>query len=270
MRSERKSERKLTALVTGASSGLGEAIAKNCAGRGIDLILVSENAKEINRVSHEIRKTYSCSVTGVVLNLFAPDSAGRLFNLCRRRRLRVDILANCAGIYLNIDREMRDIECIGDILNLHVVSLTKLCFLFGRAMIGQKLGYILNVSSIAAGFPDPASLTYGTTKRYVLSLSEALHCEWKHHNVRVTCITPGSINTNFFKANDVFVPPIIRSTMISPEKCAEIGINAMFGGKRRITPGVSGKLQAALLRAISRPSTYEIIKKSYFSMKEKS
>jgi short-subunit dehydrogenase len=270
MKSEKKSGQKLTALITGASSGLGESIAKNCASRGIDLLLVSENAKELNRVRQEIKKGFHCSVTGVVMNLFAPDSAGRLFDLCRRRGQRVDILANCAGIYLNIDREMREVECIDDILNLHIFSLTKLCFLFGRTMIKQKLGYILNVSSIAAGFPDPASLTYGPTKRYVRSLSEALHCEWKPHNVRVTCLTPGSINTNFFKANGVFVPPIIRSTMISPEKCAEIGLNAMFKGKRRITPGISGKLQAVLLRAISRPATYEIIKKSYFSMKQKS
>ena len=269
MKFESKSAQKLTALITGASSGLGESIARNCAGRGHYLILVSENAKELNRVRNEIKGRFSCSVTIIVLDLFRPDSADRLFDLCNRRRFTVDILVNCAGIFLNIDREMREIDCVDNILNLHIASFTKLCFLFGRLMIERRRGYILNVSSIAAYFPDPASLTYGPTKRYILSLSEALHCEWKRHNVRVTCITPGGIDTNFFKANNVFVPRIIKSSQISPEKCAEIGLGALFKGKARITPGIRGKLQSVFLRALARPSTYDIIKKSYFSMKER-
>ncbi len=264
-----KPSKNFTALVTGASSGLGEAIAKNCAARGFGLILVSENARELNRVRNEIKRHYSCNAITYTVDLFRPDSAQRLFNLCQKGKLAIDLLANCAGIYLNVEREMRDTASLDNIVNLHILSFTKLCFLFGREMIKQGRGYILNVASIAARFPDPASLTYGPTKRYILSLSEALHCDWKEHNVRVTCLTPGGIRTNFFRANHVFIPPVIKSTLISPEQCAEAGLNALFKGKAVLTPGISGKLQSFFLRIISRRATYNMIKRSYFSMKEK-
>lgn len=267
---KKHSESRLTALITGASSGLGESVAKNLAGRGVDLILVSENLPELERVKHDIGSRYPRAVTILEMNLFEQYSADRIYDFCDKEQLTVDILVNCAGMFLNIEREMRSIGCIENIINLHVLSLTKLCFLFGRPMIERRLGYILNISSIAAEFPDPASLTYGPTKRYILSFSEALHCEWKQYNIKVACLTPGGIKTNFFSANDVFIPSIIRHTLLSPDACAETGLNAMFRGKPRVTPGITGKLQSFFLRMISRPLTYPIIKRTYFSMKNRS
>ncbi|HOD13437.1 MAG TPA: SDR family NAD(P)-dependent oxidoreductase [Spirochaetota bacterium] len=258
---------KLTALVTGASSGLGESFAKKLAARGHDLVLVSENSGELARVKRNIEARSACTVSTIVMDLFKPDSADRLFDICREKMIQADILINCAGIFVNVDREMDDICHIENVINLHVLAVTKLCFLFGKEMIGRKRGYILNISSIAAEFADPASLSYGPTKRYVLSMSEALHCEWKQHNIKVTCITPGGINTNFFKANQVFLPSIIRRTLISPDRCAEAGLKALFRGRFRVTPGITGKLQSIMLKIFSRPMTYGLIKKIYFSMK---
>lgn len=260
---------KHTALVTGASSGLGEAMAKNLARRGHDLILVSENREELDRVKRELEDSSSSAVTVIATDLFNPESADLIHEFCMSRAIGVDMLLNCAGIFVNIDREMHDIGAVENVVNLHVMSLTKLCFLFGADMVKRGSGYILNVSSIAARFPDPASLTYGPTKRYILSLSEALHCEWKPHNVKVTCLTPGGIKTNFFNANSVFIPPIIKSTLITAERCAEIGLDALFSGRGVITPGLFGKFQSLMLRIISRPRTYSMIKNQYFSMKKK-
>lgn len=259
--------RTLTALVTGASSGLGEAMVKNLARRGHNLILVSENRNELERVKRELENNFSCSARVLVMDLFKPESASMIHEFCQSESIAVDMLLNCAGIFINIDREMQDIAMVENIVNLHVLSMTKLCFLFGKHMVERGSGYILNVSSIAARFPDPASLTYGPTKRYILSLSEALHCEFKQHNVNVTCLTPGGIKTNFFAANNVFIPPVIQSTLISADRCAEIGIDALFRGKAVVTPGFYGKLQSFLLRIVSRPSTYRMIKNQYFSMK---
>ncbi|TFH39902.1 MAG: SDR family NAD(P)-dependent oxidoreductase [Chrysiogenales bacterium] len=260
----------LTALVTGASSGLGESIAKELASRGHTCLLISENLPELERVKQEIIIAGRGKATTLAMDLFKPDSAERIFKHCLDANIEVDILVNCAGIFLNIDREMRDIRSIEEIINLHILSLTKLCFLFGRPMLDRHRGWILNISSIASGFPDPASLTYGPTKRYILSFSEALHCEWKDRNVAVTCLTPGGINTNFFTSNEVFIPSVIRATLLSPDSCAKAGINAMFRGKARITPGISGKVQAFILGIVSRPSTYGIIRRSYCSMKKSS
>jgi uncharacterized protein len=271
MKQNNDSRGRETALVTGASSGLGESMAKNLAKRGYDLILVSENRKELERVKDEIGSRVSpSSVTILEMDLFKPDSAELIYDFCEKKMKEIGILVNCAGIFLNIEREMRDISCIENVINLHVMSVTKLCLLFGGRMMERRRGHILTVSSIAAEFPDPASLTYGPTKRFILSLSEALHSELKRHNVRVTCLTPGGIRTNFFSANGVYIPPIIRWTLISPDSCAEIGLNAMFRGKVRVTPGIAGKLQSFFLKRISRPSTYTLIKKIYFSLKNRS
>ncbi len=261
---------KMTALVTGASSGLGESFARDLARRGHDMVLTSENRKELKRVQADISSRYHTSVSILEMNLFAADSADRIFDWCRKKNISIDILINCAGIYLNIEREMADIRSIEQVINLHVLSLTKLCFLFCRPMMERRRGYILNVSSINSEFPDPASMTYGPTKRYILSLTESLHCELKERNIHVTCLTPGGIRTNFFTANDVFIPPAIRHTLISSEACAKKAVDALFRGKARITPGMTGKVQSLLLRLVTRPSTYPLIKKTYFAMKMKS
>lgn len=263
--------KKETALITGASSGLGEAMSKNLARRGHDLILLSENRKELERVKTEIESSVSApAVTILETDLFRPDAAEKIFSFCEKNGMPVGILVNCAGIFPTIEREMHDLGTIENVINLHVMAVTKLCFLFGRRMIERHRGHILTVSSIAAEFPDPASLTYGPTKRYILSLSEALHCEWKGRNVTVTCLTPGGIKTNFFSANSVYIPPLVRRTLLSPEACAEIGINALFRGAARVTPGLFGKFQSIFIKTISRPSTYPLIKKIYFSMKNRS
>jgi uncharacterized protein len=264
-----KDQKHLTALITGASSGLGESIAMNLAGRGHDLILVSENEGELKRVRNRIKSKYQVSVKVMVADLFHTESADRIYLYCERNALKVDILANCAGIYPTIEREMSDIFIVGNAIDLHVRSLTKLCFYFGTAMVRRKFGFILNISSIAAEFPDPASMTYGPTKQYILSLSEALHCEWKPSNVRVTCATPGGLDTGFFTANQVFIPAIIRRSLLSPDICAEKSIRALYKGKVRVTPGIAGKVQSFFLKRIVRPATYPIIKRIYFYMKNR-
>lgn len=262
-------QKRLTALITGASSGLGESIAKNLAKRGHDLILVSEDGDELKRVRNVIKSRFPVSVKIMLADLFQAESADRIYLYCERNSIHIDILVNCAGIYPTIEREMSDILMVNNVINLHVLSLTKLCFLFGTAMVARKSGFILNVSSIAAEFPDPASTTYGPTKRYILSLSEALHSEWKPSNVRVTCVTPGGLKTDFFSSNNVFIPPVIRHTLLSPDTCAEISIKALFKGKVRVTPGIAGKLQSFFLKLFVCRLTYPIIKRIYFSMKRK-
>lgn len=259
----------LTALITGGSSGLGEAMAVALSRSGHRIILVSENQKELSRAGRACLDAGATLVHTICLDCTACDAAQRLYDECATRGLAVDVLINCAGIYTTIERELSDLSCIDAVVNLHVLTLTKLCLLFGRDMVSRRRGYILNVSSIASGFPDPASLTYGPSKRYVRSFSDAIHCEWKEYGVKVTCMTPGGINTNFFAANNVFIPPIIRRTLISAQDCAQAGLRAMFRGKRRVTPGLYGKLQSVILSVISRPITYPLIKKSYFSMKDK-
>lgn len=259
---------RMMALVTGASSGIGEALSRELASMDVDLVLVSENARELDRVKNEIASKHAVRVHTKVCDLFKAPSADTLFSGCQKDGLHIDILVNCAGIFLNIADETTDMQSIDNIMNLHVLNLTKLCLLFGGKMKEKRMGYILNISSIASYFVDPASLTYGPTKCYIRSFSQELHCEMREHNVVVTCLMPGATKTNFFTNNNVFVPSIMTDHLMTAEKCARIGLKALFKGKPAKVPGLLPKIQLYMLRLFVRPSTYKLAKSSYFDMKK--
>ena len=255
-----------TALITGASSGIGEAFALLLAQRGCSLVLVSENEPELKRVKARIGSLYPVSVRIIQADLCRTESADRLFGTCSEEGIEVDLLINGAGIYVNAEIELADPDRVRDELALHVQSLTRLCLLFGRAMIERCGGSILNISSISAFFPDFSSLTYGPSKDYVLKLSEALHCDWKEHNIRVTCLVPGGVRSNFFKTNRIYVPPMVTSHLMSAERCAGIGLRALSKGKMRVIPGVLAKLHMLLFRFTTKPAFYSFYKRLYFRM----
>jgi len=257
------------ALVTGASSGIGEALAEGLARRGFDLLLVSEKGRELARVRTHLVADYPVAAHLRVEDLSDPEAAERLHRYCRQRGLEVEALVNAAGDYLVAARELAEPAAAGASLNLHVLTPTRLCLLFGAEMIRRRRGYILNVSSISALFPDPASMTYGPAKAYLRQLSSVLHCDWKPHGVVVTCVLPGGARTNLFRASGVYVPPLVRRHLLSPEACAELSLRAVFRGRREIVPGVSGKLQALLFRLIVRPSTYGAIKNLYAALERR-
>jgi short-subunit dehydrogenase len=178
----------------------------------------------------------------------------------------VEVLVNAAGDYLVAPRELEEPQAVASTVTLHVVTPTRLCLLFGRDMIQRGRGFILNVASISALFPDPASMTYGSAKAYLRHFSTVLHCDWKPRGVRVTCVLPGGVRTRLFEESGVFVPPFVRRHLLSPEACAEISLRALFAGRREVIPGGSGKLQALLFRLIVRPETYPVIKRLYSKM----
>ena len=260
---------RLTALVTGGSSGIGRAIARELAARGTDLVLVSERKNELRETRRDLERSHPVRVAVVEADLTAPGGADRVFILCEGRSVRVDVLVNCAGTYANVEDEVGDAASAARLLELHVQSLTKLCLLFGRRMVERNLGYILNVSSISAFFQDPSSLTYGASKRYILSLSKALHASWREHNVKVCCLIPGGVKTGFFRENRVFVPAIVSSLLITPERCAAIGLRALFKGRRRRVAGLAARIHLALFWLMLRPWFYPLAKRAYFRRKGK-
>jgi short-subunit dehydrogenase len=231
------------------------------------------------------------------LDLTEPEAPRRLLDWSRQANFDVDILVNCAGIFSNVDEEMggvrpgdRDLSVddgdpclerkdaegritglgrVEALLRLHVLSLTQLCLIFGRLMIRRGGGYILNVASISALFPDPSSLTYGPSKRYVLSFSRLLHLHWREHDVRVTCLVPGAVNTNFFSSNNIVLPTMVRSRLMSADRCAGIALRALFRGRCVVRPGIWSRLHTWLFRLLLRPTFYTPLKNIYLSMRER-
>ena len=246
---------------------MGRAIASVLADLGYDLILVSEDGPGLREAARRIGFRSRASVVTLKRDLATPTAAEEVFGHCKANGLQVDILVNCAGIFTNQEDELDDLHRVRDLLALHVVSLTQLCFLFGKPMIERKRGYILNVASISSLFQDPSSMTYGPSKRYVLAFSKSLHSHWREHNIKVTCVVPGGIRTAFFRSNEIFLPPMAARHLMPAERCARIAIRALFRGRRVVIPGFAAKLHVLFYRSILKPAFYGLLKRKYLSMK---
>ncbi|MBN1834769.1 MAG: SDR family NAD(P)-dependent oxidoreductase [Spirochaetales bacterium] len=254
------------ALVTGGSSGIGEALAEGLARRGYDLLLVSENARELRRARERLGRMYPVDVRARVQDLSRPGAAEALVRFCQDATLPVEVLVNAAGDYLTLEHELARPEAVSATVVLHVLTPTRLCLQLGQEMVQRGKGFILNISSISALFPDFASVTYGSAKSYLRHLSTVLHCEWRRRGVAVTCVLPGGVRTNLFRESGVYVPGLVRRHLLSPEACAELSLEALFRGRRELIPGGSGKLQALLFRLIVRPATYDALKSVYAAL----
>ncbi len=262
-----------TALVTGASSGLGEALAKALAARGYRLILASENGPELERVRGQLAAAAPGTAGApseprlLVEDLALPGAGERLYERCRELGWPVEVLVNCAGIFLNLKKELADPASAERLLALHAQTPTQLCLRFGSQMIRRRRGFILNVASISALFPDPSSLTYGPSKRYLLALSTALRLSWREYGVRVCCLVPGGTRTAFFTHNDIYLPGMVAARLYPAEKCARRALAALFQGRGRATPGLTARLNILLFRLLLAPPLYGFSKRLYFRLR---
>lgn len=184
-----------TALITGASAGIGLELAEAFAGRGFDLVVVARRARELKRLAASLRTTHGVEVEVVALDLCRPSAPHALFEAVRRQRIEVDVLVNNAGASavgqftdIPLDRQLA-------LIQLNAGAVTALTHLFLPAMIERGHGRVLNVSSMSAFQPVPTIAVYAATKAYVLSFSEALAVELRGTGVTVTACCPGFTET---------------------------------------------------------------------------
>jgi uncharacterized protein len=182
---------KQTALVTGASSGIGEVLAKQFAAAGFEVILVARNAEKLKALAGDITQTYGVAARVEVADLSERGAAARLCTSLTRKRCKVDLLVNCAGVleygaFTHISAEKH-----AQMIELNILGLTAMLTAFLPAMVKRGSGRVLNVASIAAFQPIPMLATYAATKAYVLSLSESLAEELRGTGVSVTTLCPG-------------------------------------------------------------------------------
>lgn len=240
-----------TALVTGASSGLGVAFAKQLARSGASLVVTARRKKNLDALKDEIEKAHGVSVSTIALDLSDPSAPETLFD--RAEAIApIEILVNNAGggihqRFLDIewDRTLRQIQ-------LNVVSLTQLTWAFGRAMRDRGTGYILNVSSIGAYTPSPTYATYSAGKAFVRDFSEALAYELAGSGVRVCSLCPGGTMTEFHQAAGHDINKTFRATFQSADECAAVGLSALFTGRRNVVSGILNKVMMWSLRFTPR------------------
>jgi short-subunit dehydrogenase len=192
-----RSFKNLTALVTGASSGIGKALARELAGQGANLILVSRNVQRLEQEAEDLKVRFSVNVHVFPEDLERLEERLELFAWIQKSGLTVDLLVNNAGVAYYGPFEGTSLEETSAMLDLNVQALTHLTRLFLPGMLERKTGGILNVASTAGFQPLPNLSVYAATKAFVLNFSEALWAECKGRGVRIFCLCPGNTLTRF-------------------------------------------------------------------------
>jgi short-subunit dehydrogenase len=248
-----------TALVTGASSGIGEAIARVLAQARHNLVLVARSEAKLQRIARELSQQFGVQAEIVALDLATPDAARALAQNLERAGLRIDVLVNNAGYGLHGEfADMDEAELVG-MLHLNVVSLTRLTRLLLPEMCRQNHGRILNVASTAAFQPGPLMAVYCATKAYVLSFSEALHSELSGTGVSVTTLCPGATRTGFHTvANTSKIRLLQGGGVMDAETVARLGIRGLLNRQRLVIPGLKNRILARTVGFMPRGLTLKV------------
>jgi len=230
------------ALVTGASSGMGKDYAQLLAEAGCNLVLVARRENLLRELEETLGRQYNVQVHAVALDLAAPQAPALLFDDLKSKQIRIDVLINNAGSALYGDFLDSDWEEAQNMLWLDIVALTHLTKIFAADMTARNGGHILLVASIAGFQPSPSYAVYAAAKAYVLNLGEALAYEFRKNNIKVTVLSPGATETEFFKVAGQEVNIYQRLSMMKSRTVAEIALLALAKGKPSIVPGLVNRM----------------------------
>jgi uncharacterized protein len=253
---------KQTALVTGASGGIGEDLARELAACQYNLVLVARSADKLEALGQELRQKYGIESTSIAMDLSTPDAADRLTHELERRKLSIDVLINNAGFADYGEFWILDANKTAQMLHLNITTLTMLSRLLLPGMVARKKGRIMNVASTAAFMPGPLMSVYYASKNYVLALSEGLSEELAGTGVTVTALCPGPVETGFQARAAMQDSKLLKnpSGLLSSAEVAKQGIVALERGQRVIIPGLMNQILAMVPRWVPRAFVPGIVK----------
>jgi short-subunit dehydrogenase len=236
-------------LITGASAGIGAALARVFAAHGHELVLVARREDRLTALADEIAASGRPRPTVLAADLERRDAVAALAAELSAQGLEPEIVVNNAGFGLSgAAASLGRDEQLG-MIDLNVRALTELSLAFVEALARHR-GGILNVASIAAFLPGPGMAVYYASKAYVLSFSEALHRELADRGIRVTALCPGPVRTEFQARAGLQLPGIARIFELPPDQVAEIGYAALMRGQRVAIAGAGNKIAVSLLRFV--------------------
>lgn len=250
---------KLTALITGASGGIGLEFARGFAREGYDLVLVARSEDKLKELADELEKKYGSKSRVMAYDLSAPSAPDEIFKALQDSHAQVDVLVNNAGFatygrFTEIDLKVELQE-----MQLNVVALTHLTKLFLKPMVERGSGKILNIASTAAFQPGPLMAVYYATKAYVLSFSEAIAAELQGSGVTVTVLCPGPTESGFQQRADMKDSKLVQSGLMRASDVVEQGYQGLMQGKTIVIPGLTNRLGTLLPRFIPRNVTTRIV-----------
>ena len=250
-----------TALITGASNGIGLELAYEHAKNGGNLILIARNSKKLEEIKSEIETKYNVKVNIISKDLSIKNAAQEVYNEVKNLNLQVDYLINNAGFGdfgMFISTKWNKEE---EMINLNITALTQFTKLFIKDMIARKNGKILNLASTASFQPGPTMAVYFATKAYVLSFSEAIANEVKEFGVTVTALCPGPTASGFQTAAAMDNAKLFKDKKLpSSKEVAIYGYNAMLKGKTVAIHGTLNYILANAIRLLPRNLVTKIIR----------
>ena len=226
-------------LITGASFGIGRAIAERCGRSGMNLILLSLPGENLEETSYKLGSCYGIKTFFIEIDLTTPGAIGIVYAWCKERNLTVQTLINNAGVGYQGKFDELDPAFCEKMLQLNVIALTLMTHAFLPDLMSQKSAHILNVSSLGSFYPMPFKSVYAASKSYVTSFSEALYEELKDTSVSVTTLCPAGVDSYKESTDQINrIGWIAKSGRRTPSQVAEAAISGMLKKKRRIIPGL--------------------------------
>ena len=243
-----------TVLITGASSGIGRALAHRFAQDGHDCVLLARSEDALHALADTLSSTYGTDALVLPADLSVPGVADDIVMDLEKQGLTVDVLVNNAGFgargrFANLDAQQQV-----DMIQVNVTSLTHLTRRLLPGILNRDRGGVLNIASTAAFQPGPYMSTYYATKAYVLSFSEGLADEVRDTSVTVTCLAPGPTETGFIDRAGMQGSTLFENaSKMTPETVADTGYEAFRNGRALVVPGWPNKIGAFMVRFTPRP-----------------
>jgi len=249
-----------TALITGASSGIGLELARLFAADKWDVALVARSEGKLQELATELQSAHGIQARVVAADLAKPDAPATIISALHD--IEIDALVNNAGFGLGGEFAKTDLNAELEMIQVNVTALTHLTKLVLPAMIARRRGAILNVASTASFQPGPLMAVYYATKAYVLSFSEAIADELRNSGVTVTALCPGPTETGFASAANMESATLFKMMRPADAKSvARAGYDAMKSGKRIVIPGAKNKLLTQSIRVSPRRLVTTIVRK---------
>jgi uncharacterized protein len=231
------------ALITGASQGLGRAFAEECAGRGMDLVLVALPGTGLREVALILERAYEVRVETIEMNLAPQEAPRTIAAFCRSGGFLVDTLINNAGIGFTSRFSQSCVEQNEVTIQLNVASLVRLTQEMLPDLQARRRSWILNVASVGAFFPMPSMPVYSSTKTFVFTFSRLLRAELRKTHISVSVLCPNGIRTNRITRDLIEKQGLAgRATCRYPDEVARAGLRGLFRGAGVIVPGLVNRL----------------------------
>jgi uncharacterized protein len=250
-----------TALITGASGGIGYELALQFARDGFDCILVARSHDKLDALAARIGSEFRVKALVLPKDLSKATAVDEICEEVGAASMQVDVLVNNAGFPVFGLFTETDLDTELEMLQVNVVALTQLTKLFLRGMIERRSGRILNLASTAAFEPGPLMAVYYASKAYVLSFSEALANELRGTGVTVTTLAPGPTRTGFQKRGQLEDSRLVQGDIADAQSVALAGYRGLMAGKTIVIPGFANKLIPWIVRVSPRGVVTRVVRR---------